>query len=109
MKDFYDVWFLANHVSFELQELVEAVKATFERRKTRLPEEPILFQSSFIGSSIKQERWSNFCRLNKLNTELEFAQMVLKLDSFLTTIFQVLRAEEISFARWMPDLWIWKH
>jgi hypothetical protein len=81
MQDFYDVWFLASHIPFELTELLKALRATFERRKTPLSEVPILFRSEFIKSSLKQEQWSNFCRLNGMATE-GFAQTVVNLALF---------------------------
>jgi hypothetical protein len=37
MKDFYDVWFLSRRFEFDGQTLVQAMRATFDRRKTKLP------------------------------------------------------------------------
>lgn len=108
MKDFYDVWFLANHVSFELNELVEALKATFGRRKTTLPEQPILFRSAFIGSSLKQEQWSNFCTLSDLKIGLNFSEVILHLTQFLKPIFESIHTEKLESLHWEPHQWVWK-
>jgi hypothetical protein len=37
MKDFYDVWFLSRRFEFDGETLVRAIRATFDRRKTKLP------------------------------------------------------------------------
>ena len=42
MKDFYDVWALANEYTFEGPTLSNAIQATFARRKTPLPQETTL-------------------------------------------------------------------
>ncbi len=39
MKDCYDVWFLAARFAFNGASLASAVKATFARRRTALPED----------------------------------------------------------------------
>lgn len=41
MKDFYDLYMLARDFSFNGNTLVRAIKATFERRKTGIPKEPV--------------------------------------------------------------------
>jgi Nucleotidyl transferase AbiEii toxin, Type IV TA system len=38
MKDFYDLWFLSRNFEFEGSTLSAAVRATFERRRTMIPE-----------------------------------------------------------------------
>jgi hypothetical protein len=37
MKDYYDVWILAGQFDFDGQVLQSAIKATFRRRRTKLP------------------------------------------------------------------------
>jgi hypothetical protein len=39
MKDFYDIWVLSRTIDFSGNELSEAIRLTFERRKTPLPQE----------------------------------------------------------------------
>ena len=41
MKDFYDLWTLARQFEFDGQVLSEAIRATFDRRQTPLPEQPL--------------------------------------------------------------------
>lgn len=39
MKDFYDLWYLSEHFGFEGEPLAEALRRTFEQRRTPLPTE----------------------------------------------------------------------
>ncbi len=38
MKDFYDIWLMANNWRFDMASLSKAILASFERRKTRFPQ-----------------------------------------------------------------------
>ena len=48
MKDFYDIWLLSRQFDFNGTDLADAVRLTFERRSTALPEEVEAFAESFI-------------------------------------------------------------
>lgn len=79
MKDFYDVDFLLG--KFELEETIlrEAVRRTFARRGTALPEgEPQVFQPEFEEQ--KEVLWRQFLERNELNgSDLEFGKVLQRL------------------------------
>lgn len=58
MKDFYDIWLLARLFDFDAVILTEAIRQTFNRRGTQLPEKIEAFSDSFIDS--KQGQWTAF-------------------------------------------------
>lgn len=58
MKDFYDVWLLANCFDFEASRLGEAVRRTFNHRGTELPNRVDAFEEPFITS--KEAQWRAF-------------------------------------------------
>lgn len=63
MKDFFDIWTLASSQSFELERLSRAIRSTFERRRTILPERtPVALTSEFLGDGEKQKQWLGFGR-----------------------------------------------
>jgi predicted nucleotidyltransferase component of viral defense system len=63
MKDFYDIWLLATTFPFEGDRLARAIKATFERRKTVIPDQlPDALASDFGEDPAKVQQWEAFKR-----------------------------------------------
>jgi predicted nucleotidyltransferase component of viral defense system len=61
MKDFYDLWAIATTFGFEGPVLAEAIRATFERRRTSLPTgTPDALSPEFVESPTNQSRWRGF-------------------------------------------------
>ncbi|MCK5760409.1 MAG: nucleotidyl transferase AbiEii/AbiGii toxin family protein [Candidatus Delongbacteria bacterium] len=58
MKDFYDIWILSLNFSFDIQNLSEAVKKTFDHRNTKLSADIIAFSKDF--PDLKQIQWKAF-------------------------------------------------
>lgn len=55
LKDFYDIWYLSKNFEFQGDLLCQAIKATFERRKTSLPKTvPFAFTEEFAKDLDKQ-------------------------------------------------------
>ncbi len=70
MGDFFDFWTLSNQFEFSGSTLSAAIKATFERRQTFVPEKPpFAFTSDFANDSQKQTQWIAFLRKSKLETD----------------------------------------
>lgn len=69
MKDFFDVHALATRESFDGQVLLDAVRATFDRRNTGIPTQPpIAFTPVFAGVEGKSSQWMGFLRRNRLSS-----------------------------------------
>ncbi len=83
MKDFYDIWILANSYSFEGDRLPRAIAATFARRNTSIPAEiPDALTAAFASDPMKQQQWNAFVR--NLNTVPEsLGRVVEELQEFL--------------------------
>jgi predicted nucleotidyltransferase component of viral defense system len=61
MKDLYDIWVLARSFEFTDDRLPRAIAATFERRKTPIPDTlPIGLTQSFSDDPTKQQQWQSF-------------------------------------------------
>ncbi len=67
MKDFFDLWILAQRFEFQGSLLCQAIQATFERRHTLVPAEaPIALSSEFTQDRGKQTQWRAFINKGKL-------------------------------------------
>jgi Nucleotidyl transferase AbiEii toxin, Type IV TA system len=66
MKDFYDIWFIANTWTFDMASLRKAILASFERRGSVTPTEvPFALTEDFLNDPQKTQQWSAF--VNRLN------------------------------------------
>ena len=63
MKDFYDIWFMANTWEFDMASLRRAIALAFERRRSALPEGvPFALTNEFLTDPDKMRQWSAFVR-----------------------------------------------
>ena len=69
MKDFFDLVVMSRMMAFEGNVLVRAIRATFERRGDRAPEEePFAFTDDFARDRAKQTQWNAFVRRGRFET-----------------------------------------
>ncbi len=70
MKDFYDLWELSRRFTFEGGTLCRAIRATFERRGTKVPvETPMALTPTFYENVDKIAQWNGFLRKGHLAAE----------------------------------------
>jgi predicted nucleotidyltransferase component of viral defense system len=85
MKDFCDIYWLSRFFDFDGDILVRAIRATFRRRKTALPDgAPVFMSQEFTGDRLKQGQWQAFIRkasVSGLPDNLEMA--IAKIKQFL--------------------------
>ena len=88
MKDYYDIYYLANKFDFDGKVLTEALKKTFENRGHVFTIEQFEQVMSFADDSAMQKKWEAFCR--KIDTQTDDFNTVLKIiGAFLTKPFTV--------------------
>jgi hypothetical protein len=99
MKDFYDLWFLANSMAFEAVFLHEALTNTFKRRNTVFPQkEPIAFTGEF--AALKQGQWEVFLRKNRIvNAPMHLSVVIKKLEVFFKPLIQ---SDNLEGWQWSP-------
>jgi len=92
MKDFFDLWVLAKHSDFDGPVLSQAVAATFERRRTPIPQgAPIGFSDEFINDAQKEKQWQGFLRKNALDP-MPLAVVIADLREFLLPMLVAISA-----------------
>jgi predicted nucleotidyltransferase component of viral defense system len=102
MKDFYDLWVLAEQFEFDSQKLQQAIMATFHRRNTTLPREiPVGLSDSFAAEN--QAQWQAFIQRTNLKTvPNSLTEVTRVLNSFLVPLLHASAFEEIFEGKWMP-------
>jgi predicted nucleotidyltransferase component of viral defense system len=106
MKDFYDLWYLSQHFTFEGDLLGQAIAATFDRRRTPIPTDtPLALTSEFADDETKRRQWVAFARKGRLNNEgLVLNQIGAILHDFLMPpTIAVIEGVEFDLV-WSSDL-----
>ena len=100
MKDYFDLWILAQHSDFDGDTLRQAIRATFDRRKTALVGEvPFGLTEAFAHDAQKQAQWRAFLRKNRLEA-LALNDVIAALVVFMTPIIKAANANAVLSARW---------
>ncbi len=105
MKDFYDIWLLARHFDFNGENLAEAIRLTFGRRKTALSIEIEAFTKPFMEA--KQVQWTAFLkRLPQKQVPESFREIVTSLNVFLSPIVGTVTSGKPTPIHWnAPGPW----
>jgi len=85
MKYFYDLRVLARGFQFDGNTLSQAIKATFTRRGTSIPNDcPVAFTKEYFTNPDKQTQWQAFLRTSKLeNATPDLPEVVDDIHRFL--------------------------
>lgn len=108
MKDFFDVWSLARQFDFDGAALSQALRATFQRRKTDIPSEvPLALSDEFANDATKRTQWNAFLRKGRLDTGgADFVEVVAFIRGFLQPLYEAIRRGTEHSATWKaPGPW----
>lgn len=85
MKDFYDLRMISRQFAFDGPKLVAAIQATFERRRTAIPETaPVALTEEFSTDPGKVAQWNAFVKRTGLgDTTIDLPQVINDLAEFL--------------------------
>ncbi|MFH3479059.1 nucleotidyl transferase AbiEii/AbiGii toxin family protein [Xanthobacter variabilis] len=98
LKDFYDLWLIAQTFEFDRASLAEAVRQTFARRVTMLPtEKPIGLSGAYVEAWGRQ--WRAFLGRERMaSAPTDLAVVVSDLAGFLLPLIAPAERDE----RWKP-------
>jgi hypothetical protein len=105
IKDFFDLHHLASHFDFDRATLTEAIRRTFERRRTPIPkEEPIGLTPAYWENASRPAQVKAFVRRAGLTaaTEPGVDEIVRTLGAFLLPVLADLRSGTGYEGIWTP-------
>ena len=106
MKDFYDLWMMANQYKFDWGTLSEAIRNTFARRRTPLPTDtPSGLDSIFYSDRQKQLQWNAFLgkgMLLPVSRPPSLEEVCQLLETFLVSSAQHQGRNETCARLWLP-------
>jgi predicted nucleotidyltransferase component of viral defense system len=101
MKDFFDVWFLSQNFPFEGPWLADAMRATFARRGTPIPERPpVALTPAFALDASKAAQWRAFVARGGFSRELRLEAVVECVADFVGPPLGGAREGRPFSARW---------
>lgn len=103
IKDFFDIHYLATHFAFDGAELAEAIRRTFTRRKTPLPDGvPVGLTDEYWEQAGREAQLRAFLRRARITaTPQELTEIAPMLRDFLLPPCEALR-RNIRFAKHWP-------
>lgn len=107
MKDYYDIYYLANKFDFNGKTLTEALKRTFENRGHSFTIEQFDRITAFADDEEMQKKWEAFT--HKIDTKTDdFSKVIETINLFLAEPFKAA-AENTKFtAKWSAKDSEWK-
>lgn len=107
MKDYYDIYYLANKFDFDGTILSEAIKKTFENRGHVFTVEQFKQVINFANDSAMQKKWNTFT--HKINTDTDRFNTVLEtINTFLSKPFIAAVENKNYNEQWSAIDVIWK-
>lgn len=107
MKDYYDIYYLANRFDFDGATLTEALKKTFENRGHKFTIEQFEQVMTFGSDDAMQKKWKAFVRKIEAKTD-DFSKVIGAIDLFLAEPIKAA-VENTSFtAHWNATDNKWK-
>ncbi len=91
-KDFYDIYILADRYELDGAELKEAIRETFEHRRTGF-DDIFAFKDDFIESEIHQSRWKSFLKKKRALVNAELGDVGDLLRALLLPIVESINSD----------------
>jgi predicted nucleotidyltransferase component of viral defense system len=109
MKDFYDINVIAHTMNLDGGLLSQAVKATFDRRKTEILTESLyVFSDGFAQDKGKQTQWKAFLNKSNISNKTDFNDIVFEVRSLLEPVYQSIAKQQSFQLQWLQDDFQWK-
>jgi len=109
MKDFYDVYSLSLSYNFQVDRLKKAIETTFQKRKTPIPDNPLVFREEFYKNKERQKQWTAFLRKLQLHDiNKEFNEIMKRIINLLEPVVISIRGRTRIDKSWDNTTGSWK-
>ena len=104
MKDYYDIYYLANKFDFDGKILVDALKRTFANREHNFTFEQVM---SFDADDLMQRKWKAFIKKIDAKTD-DFSKVINTIDDFLRFPIETALNGTNFLMQWKASSNIWE-
>jgi hypothetical protein len=102
MKDYYDIYYLANKFDFDGKLLAEAFKKTFANREHTFTIERFEQVISFADDSVMQKKWKAFTRKIDAKND-DFGTVLQTINNFIKQPFMAAVKENQFAEKWFAS------
>ena len=107
MKDYYDIYYLANKFDFDGKILVDALKRTFANREHNFSVEQFEQVMSFDADDLMQRKWKAFIKKIDAKTD-DFSKVINTIDHFLGFPIETALNGTNFLMQWKASSNIWE-
>lgn len=107
MKDYYDIYYLANKFDFDGGTLTKALKKTFENRGHAFTMEQFEQVMAFAENDAMQKKWKAFCRKIDIKTD-DFNTVLKTIKEFLIEPFMAAVENKEFEEKWTATDGRWR-
>lgn len=107
MKDFYDIFYLANFYEFDGRKLQEAMMQTLQNRGTNYERDSFSRIMMFADNNDMKVKWNYFLKMIH-DKELMLSEVIEKMEHFLKPVFDAIVEENEFFGRWDSKRYEWE-
>ena len=105
-KDYYDIYVLSTTRDFDGKEMTEAVKETFEYRKTSL-DEIVAFEEEFADDPLRRSRWKAFVKKKKALIPVSLEETIETIEVFLGPVVGAIKNNSSFSQKWLHEQQKW--
>ena len=98
LKDFYDIYVIANSFDLKSNELIEAIKETFHHRNTNY-NTIVAFDNDFMDS-VTIKRWNSFVKKKKVMINISLEDTINLIRVLLEPIVEVIKNNQDFSKKW---------
>lgn len=98
LKDFYDIYVIANSFDLKSSELIEAIKETFHHRNTNY-NTIVVFDNDFMDS-VTIKRWNSFVKKKKVMINISLEDTINLIRVLLEPIVEVIKNNQDFSKKW---------
>lgn len=107
MKDYYDIYYLANKFDFDGKTLVDALKRTFANREHNFTVEQFEQVMSFDTDVLMQRKWKAFIRKIDAKTD-DFSKVINTINDFLRLPIETALTDTNFLMQWKASSNTWE-
>ena len=106
MKDYYDIYYLANTYSFDGRKLQEAIFETLQNRGTPYEADTLKYIQAFPEDKAMLFKWNKY-KKDTLKIDIEFREIIDIIMKFISPVFDAVIREDEYFGQWNPETLIY--